>query len=335
MKVKGIMNVLYRPAPEFEHILRASEAAGNPLDLMTPESVLEIRRFREAESRHFLRAIPSLEVRDVSLPVPGRGIPLRIYRPLTAKRAERMPILVFMHGGGWTLGSLQTHDNIAKALAAKTPAIVVAVDYRLAPEHPFPAGIEDAFAALEWVSLNARALGGDPARIGLAGDSAGANIATVIARRARRAGLPLAYQALFYPSTDLSHFESSSHAEFGRGYLLTNESLRRFRDFYLRDERDWTHPEASPLLADDEEFAGLPPSLVLVAGCDPLRDEGIAFARKLDASGVPVKLQVMENMIHGFLRFYNTDSKATALVESILDGIACDVREGFQLAVEA
>lgn len=329
-----IVKTQYRPAPEFEHILKASAATGNTLDVMTPESVLEIRRFREEEAQHFLRPIPFLEVRDFAISVTGRRIPLRIYTPLAAKY-ERLPILLFMHGGGWTLGSLQTHDNITRALAAKTPAIVVAVDYRLAPEHPFPAGIEDSFAALEWVVLNARTLGGDASCIGLAGDSAGANIAIAIARRAHRVGIELVYQALFYPSTDLSHFETASHAEFGSGHLLTNESLHRFRDFYLRDPRDWTNPEASPLLADDDQFACLPPSLVLVAGCDPLREEGIAFARKLEANGVPLKLQVEKGAIHGFLRFFNTDTRATDFVESILDGISRDIREGFQVAVEA
>ncbi len=231
------------------------------------------------------------EVADVDL----GGIPARVYRP---GADGRLPPVVYLHGGGWVVGSLESHDPLCRALAAHVPSVVVAVDYRLAPEHAFPAAVEDAWAATQWVSRNAAELGADPNRLVVAGDSAGGNLAAVVALRARDAGLPLALQVLIYPVTD-ADLDSSGYARLGEGLNLTRAKMEWYWGRYL-DGADGTHPEASPLRAAD--LAGLAPALVQTAEYDPLADEGAAYARRLREAGVPVTLTVYEGQIHGFIR---------------------------------
>lgn len=322
------MNLPYRPAKVMQDILDLVVKLGNPLDSMTRQTVAEIRQQREQEALLRLAPIPIESVHDELVPAPDRHVPIRIYRPITEPEQNKtLPILIFIHGGGWTLGSVNTYDNITRALASKIPSIVVSVNYRLAPEHPFPAGLEDAFAVTQWVAKNAKVIGGSPDKIALAGDSGGGNIATVAARMAAKTGVHIALQALFYPSTDIASTEYPSYEQYGSGYLLTKEAVERFRDFYLPNQSDWTCPNVSPLRSDSADFALQPPSFILVCGCDPLRDEGIAYAEKLREHGIDVRLHICGDMIHAFLGFFNMKPAASAVIEPILDDICRHIRE--------
>ncbi|MDA8267491.1 MAG: alpha/beta hydrolase [Actinomycetota bacterium] len=259
-----------------------------------------------AEARELLAAgaalarQPSSPVssQDRSIPGPGGTIPVRIYRP-EATGTEPLPIVVYFHGGGFVLGGLDSHDPLCRQLAAGVPATVVSVDYRLAPEHPFPAAVDDATAATRWAADVAPSLGADPSRLVVAGDSAGGNLAAVVARRAARAGTPsVALQVLAYPVTDFTG-SHPSHAENGEGYFLTTDDMVWFMQNYLPDGTDVHDPDISPLFAED--LSGLPPALVITAEFDPLRDEGEAYARRLADAGVPVELERYPGMIHGFV----------------------------------
>lgn len=233
---------------------------------------------------------------DISVPGPGGAIPVRVYRP--SDEAGR-PLVVFFHGGGWVIGDLESHDGTCRALANASGAVVAAVDYRLAPEHPFPAAVEDAVAATRWLVDHAGDLGADGSRVAVAGDSAGGNLAAVVAITARDAGGPdLAFQLLVYPATD-ARGGYPSLTENAQGYLLTENSMRWFYGHYAPDPADW---RASPILAD---LSGLPPALVMTAGFDPLRDEGAAYAEALRAAGVEAELINYEGMIHGFFGMSN------------------------------
>lgn len=234
---------------------------------------------------------------DRDIPGPAGPLPIRIYRADDAP--ARPPALVYFHGGGWVVGSLDSHDGDCRMLARITGAVVVAVDYRLAPEHPYPAAPDDATAAFEWVSKNSADLGTQPGRVAVMGDSAGANLAIVVATRARDGGSvpPPIAQALVYPATDM-RLTSLSHELFDTGFFLTHDDMVWFRDHYLPPGMDLEHPEVSPLLAP--RVAGLPPTRIWTAGFDPLRDEGEAYAERLRAAGVPVQLRREPAMIHGF-----------------------------------
>jgi acetyl esterase len=205
---------------------------------------------------------------------------------------------------------------------------VVSVDYRLAPEHPFPAAVEDAHLALEWVARNADDLGGDARRLAVGGDSAGGNLATVVARRARQEQFPVVYQALFYPSTDVSRTDRPSFQQYGQGYWLTTRAVETFRSFYLPDPDRWRHPDASPLLAPEKDLRLLPATLVLTAGCDVLRDEGQEYADRLAALGVPVVDRLEPELIHAGLNLFNSPfyPEASRRVEPIVESLAFAIR---------
>ncbi|MGI6083307.1 MAG: alpha/beta hydrolase [Limnochordia bacterium] len=229
--------------------------------------------------------------------IPGLGGPLniRVYRP---KRQLPLPVLVYAHGGGWVLNDLDSHDHVCRALANAAECAVVSVDYRLAPEHRFPAAADDVYATTCWVAENAASFGGDGDRIAVGGDSSGGNLAAVAALMSRDRGKPgICYQLLVYPITDYS-FDTPSYEEFAEGYFLTRENMMWFWRHYLGDEADGRHPYASPLRAAD--LSGLPPAFVITAECDPLRDEGEAYARRLREAGVEVVLKRYEGMIHAF-----------------------------------
>jgi acetyl esterase len=240
-------------------------------------------------------AEPVAYVEDRAVPGPAGEIPVRAYRP---SDEALLPVLVWFHGGGWTIGSLETHDLTCRSLANAVGCIVVSVDYRLAPEHKFPSAADDAFAATQWVEDHAGELGGDPNRIAVGGDSAGGNLAAVVSLLAREAGGPdLRFELLVYPVTD-HEFESPSMHENATGYFLELESMRWFYNQYLRDERDGADWRFSPARADD--LSGLPPAFVLTAEFDPLRDQGEAYARRLEAAGVPVEARRYDGVFHGF-----------------------------------
>jgi acetyl esterase len=241
---------------------------------------------------------PDVEVahiEDRRVPGPAGEIPVRVYRP---EAGSTLPALVYFHGGGWVIGSVETHDGSCRDLANRIGCVVVSVDYRLAPEHPYPAAAEDCFAATKWVSENAVELGIDPARIGIGGDSAGGNLTAVVALMARdRGGPALRHQLLVYPVTD-ADFSRASYRENAEGYLLTTKAMEWFWGHYVPDPAQRRDAYASPLRAAD--LSGLPPAFVLTAEYDPLRDEGEALAGRLAQAGVETRLTRYDGAIHGF-----------------------------------
>ena len=251
---------------------------------------------------------PRVEVARVSdrkIPGPGSEIGVRVYSPRATPTDERLPIVMHYHGGGWVLGDLDTHDAIPRYYCKHADAIVVSVDYRLAPEHKFPAAVDDSFAALSWALDHARELGANPDRVAVTGDSAGATLSTVVCQIAKARGGPrIAFQALAYPAIDMdltAHY--ASRRQFGGGeYFLSFADMEWFASLYLSNPaREAKDPRASPLVSRD--LAGLPPALVVTAGFDILRDEGKAYADRLAAAGVPVEYHCFEGTIHAFLTF--------------------------------
>ena len=248
-----------------------------------------------------------LDVEVTEVQVAGRDA--RLFVP--AGVPSPSPLLVYFHGGGWVVGSPATHDPACRLLADQARVRVLSVDYRKAPEHRFPAGVEDASAAFLWAVEHAAELGADPDAIAVGGDSAGGNLAAVVSRRARDAGGPLpAFQLLIYPATDFSRPRRPSHAEFGSDYLLTIERMDWFEDQYVPDAGDKHHPDASPLLAGD--LSGLPPAHIATAVADPLRDEGEEYAAMLRASGVPATVQRHPHL-HGFFSITASPSARRAI----------------------
>lgn len=230
------------------------------------------------------------------IPGPAGPIPIRVYRSEVGPAGDP-PVIVFFHGGGWVVGSLDTHDGDCRMLARITGAVVVSVAYRLAPEHPYPAAVADALAAYRWAVRNTRALRAGP-DVAVMGDSAGGNLAAVVSAAARDLGgpVPLA-QGLVYPATDM-RMAAPSHEQFAHGLFLTRADVLWFRDQYCPDPAQWTLPQASPLLLPD--CSGLPPTRIWTAGFDPLRDEGEAYGARLAAAGVPTVVRREAAMIHGF-----------------------------------
>jgi acetyl esterase len=258
-------------------------------------------------------------VNNLVAETPTGTIPVRVYRPVGAAADMPLPALVYFHGGGWVIGDLETHDVLCRQLTAEAGIEVVAVDYRLAPEAKFPAAADDAWAATQWVVANAGRLGIDAKRIAVGGDSAGGNLAAVVALMACDAGAPaIAFQVLLYPVTDVST-ERRSYSDFADGYLLTRDSMRWFVDHYLASKdqaRDW---RVSPLLAPS--LTGLPPALIVTAGFDPLRDEGEAYARALRDAGVRVDYICYGGMLHGFVpmgRLLDTGNRAVSHIATSL-----------------
>ncbi|WP_342246690.1 alpha/beta hydrolase [Pseudomonas sp. OTU5201] len=251
------------------------------------------------------------EVRNLRLAGAEGELDARLYRP---EDREDLPLLVFFHGGGFVIGNLDTHDNLCRSLARLTGAVVVSVGYRLAPEHRFPAAPHDCYRATCDLVERARELGFDASRLALAGDSAGANLAIAVSRLAQiRKGPRIASQCLFYPATD-ARCESASQREFAEGYFLTREQMQWFWRQYLPRAEQGDDALASPLRA--EELAGLPPTTVFSAEYDPLRDEGEAFARRLEQAGVKTRLERCAGMIHGFISMAAFVSGAQAVLES-------------------
>lgn len=277
-------------------VYKAFQEAGRPAyETLTPD---------EARAYYFAARVvtnpepPELaEVQELAIPAPHGAIPARLYRPLRLPDGPA-PVLVFFHGGGWVIGNLDTHDIVCRKLAQEGELIVISVDYRLAPEHKFPAAVDDAMGAAQWVADNAAALGVDAARLSVGGDSAGGNLAAVVALAARDGkGPAIAGQVLIYPATDFS-MSHPSHSEPETSVLLTHSVIRWFRDHYLgsaADVHDW---RASPARA--ETLAGLPPAYVLTAGADPLRDEGNDYALRLREAGVAVTYRHFPGQFHGF-----------------------------------
>jgi len=246
-------------------------------------------------------------VEELLVPGPAGPIPIRVYTPISAGSGP-LPALAFFHGGGWVTGNLDTHDGACRGLANRSGCLVVAVDFRCAPEHRFPAAAEDCWAVVSWLGERGSALGADPSRLAVCGDSAGGNLAAVMALRSRdRGGPPLVAQLLVYPVLD-HNLDTASYLANGTGYGLTREAMRWYWEQYLGEAGDGLSPDASPLRAAD--LSGLAPALVIVCELDPLLDEGRAYAARLAAAGVPVEEIVESGMIHGHLRMQGVISRA-------------------------
>jgi acetyl esterase len=266
--------------------------------MLTPETLQlgapELRRL--SKQRPALGAVTEVgRIENRNIPGPAGEIPLRIYWP---KGADPRGLLVFFHGGGWVMCDLDSHDPTCRALTQGAGCVTVSVDYRLAPEHRFPAAPEDCYAATRWAAANARELGADASRVAIGGDSAGGNLTAAVALMARERGGPrLVHQLMVYPVTDLA-FQTASFKENAQGYMLTDEAMFWFRDQYVSNPRDARDPLASPLAARD--LSGLPPATVITAEFDPLRDEGEAYGARLGQAGVAADVKRYDGVIHGF-----------------------------------
>jgi acetyl esterase len=298
--------------PQARALLRLIEEKGlPPTETLSPEQARAVYR----ERRTFTQPEPPPvgSVRDIEARGPAGPIPLRSYRPAGSNADAVLPVLVYYHGGGWVIGDLDTHDTLCRQLANLSGCAVIAVDYRMGPEHRFPAAVDDCIAATRWVRANAGALKVDPGRLAVGGDSAGGNLAAVVALAARDSGdLPIAFQLLIYPATDQRR-GAPSHTSNGEGYLLTRETMNYFHDHYITDpaqDLDW---RASPLLHTDH--ARLPPAFVLTAGYDPLRDEGLQYAQKLSDAGTRAALVSFERQIHGFILMGRVIDEANVAVQ--------------------
>ncbi len=261
-----------------------------------------------------LPRVPLARVEDLQIPaVDGGPLAARLY----ADSHERLPVLLYLHGGGFTIGSLETHDSLCRQLALRTGAAVMALDYRLAPEHRFPTAVDDVWQAMDWLRAEGDRLGLDVSRMAVGGDSAGGTLAAVAALHARDIGQRLAMQLLITPGTS-AHQDSPSHQEFASGYLLEAAGIRWFFDHYIdwSERTDWRF---SPLNADDAD--GVAPACVILAECDPLVDEGVMYADKLRAAGVAVELEICRGMTHDFIKMGRALPQALAAIELASDAL--------------
>jgi acetyl esterase len=294
--------------PEIRALLDQQAASGRPP--LHRQSVAQARAFHTGDAAALNgEAVHVAAVADRAVPGPGGDLRARVYTP---RGAPPFPIVVFFHGGGWVVGTLDTYDPLCRALAAAVPAVVVSVDYRLAPEHRWPAAVEDAYAATLWASRHAAELGGAQHRLAVAGDSAGGNLAAVVALGARdRGGPAIAFQLLVYPALDAAG-DTGSWREHADGFYLTAAGMRWYWDHYLGGA-DGAAPDASPLRA--AFLGGLPPALVVTADHDVLRDEGEAYAARLREAGVAADVRRVEGVVHGFFRWRAVTGAADAALQ--------------------
>jgi acetyl esterase len=263
------------------------------------------------------RPAPIGEIVDRTIEGPGGRLRVRVYRPAGAAAAP-LPAILYLHGGGWVMGSLEGYDLASRYLCARSGCVVVVPDYRLAPEHRFPAALDDTVAAFRWLVGDAADLGIDPARLVIAGDSAGGNLAAAAARRLRGDARQACLQWLIYPVADLA-FDSASFRSCGEGFLLTRAAMEWFRGHYLNDLVEIADPQASPL--QETDLSGLPPALVYTAGFDPLRDDGRAYADRLTAAGVKTIHREFESLPHGFVGLRGTIQAAARAMDDMLAGL--------------
>lgn len=306
--------------PQAQAVIDRTLAAGRPPlhTLPAPEARAAYRAMRKPLQPD---PPPVAAVEDRDIPGPHGPVGLRLYRPQGARPDEALPALIYIHGGGFVVGDRDTHDVLCRSLANQAHCAVVSVDYHLAPEHKFPAAVDDCIAAAGWVAREAAALGIDPRRIAIGGDSAGGNLATVTAIAARDAGGPrLAFQLLIYPTT-ADPFETESGKTLSRGnYLLTRDLIKHWEESYLRGPEDYDDWRRAPLHAPD--LSHLPPAFVLTCGYDPLHDEGKAYADRLRAAGVPVRYTCYEGMVHGFIMMGRVVDAANRAVSECAEALA-------------
>ncbi len=307
--------------PQVEHILQLARQTANPEYWeMTPQAARALHNQKAA----ILDAKPEPVYRAEDRAVPGASgdIPVRVFTPRASE--EPLAVLVWLHGGGHVIGSLDSYDSLCRQLALRADCMVVSVGYRLAPEHKFPAAVEDSFAALKWVGEQAGSLGADARRMAIGGDSAGGNLAAVAAILAREGGgPPLAFQLLVYPPTAPFPDSASQHA-LSDGYLLTRKHILWFQGHYLRSDDDRRDFRYAPLLCPN--LSGLPPALVIVAEYDPLRDEGIAYAKRLREAGNQVELMDYPGMVHPFFSM----SGAVDVARQAIADAAAALRRAFR-----
>ncbi|WP_332824973.1 alpha/beta hydrolase [Ramlibacter sp.] len=298
--------------PQAQALMKLMEERGvPPTHTLSPADARAFYR----ERRTFTQPAPPEvgAVRDLEARGPAGPIPLRSYRPAGSSPDAVLPVLVYYHGGGWVIGDLDTHDVLCRQLCNLSGCAVVAVDYRLGPENRFPAAVDDAVAAARWVSAQAAALKVDASRLAVGGDSAGGNLAAVVALAAREAGdLAVAFQLLIYPATDQRR-GWPSHTTNGQGYVLTKDSMDYYHDHYIADKAQDLDWRASPLLHPD--LSKLPPAFVLTAGYDPLRDEGLQYAHALTVAGTRATLVNFERQIHGFITMGRVIDEANVAVQ--------------------
>jgi acetyl esterase len=290
--------------PEARAYLDHMASLGVPT--LAEQGAVEARRLNNLRAPSLAGELEEVAlIEDGRLPGPGGQIPFRLYSPAPDRT---LPALLYVHGGGWVVGDLDTHDSVCRALARRAECVVLALDYRLAPENPFPAAVDDVWAGLNWLRDHAAEVGADAGRIAVGGDSSGGNLSAVLAQRARdRDGPKLAAQVLIYPVTDCD-FETASYRDAATGYGLTRDSMLWYWNQYLPDEARRVSPEASPLRAAD--FSGLPPALVITCKLDPLASEGAAYADALRSVGVRVEHVHEPDMIHAYIRMAGVISRA-------------------------
>jgi acetyl esterase/lipase len=290
------------------------------LDALPMASIAEVgyQGVRDAIRERLAAMPPPAELPRVEDRTITGGIKTRIYWPVSDP--SDLPVVVFYHGGGWVIGDLDSHDATARAIAGGVGAVVVAVDYRLAPEHPYPAAVDDAFAALKWVSEHAAELGADPSRLAVAGDSAGGNLAAVVSQLARDAGgPPVKFQLLWYPATTLD-FALPSMTENADAPVLTAADTFAFLELYLKGHDADARP-ATLAPANAESLAGLPPAYIATAQYDPIRDDGVRYAELLRAAGVPVEHHNAETLVHGYVSFGIAVPAAAEAVAKALEAV--------------
>ncbi|MGA4995216.1 alpha/beta hydrolase [Nonomuraea bangladeshensis] len=303
--------------PQIQTVL--DDLAATPAPAANTLTVAENRAAGLAFASFAGDVVPVREVRDMAFRNGDHDVPIRIYASETIRTGSPAPVTVFFHGGGWVFGDLDTQDHFARVVATRSKTIVVSVDYRLAPEHRFPAAVEDAYAALRWVEQNADAFGADPKRIALFGESAGGNLAAVAAQEAKRRGGPtVTFQALAYPATDRFD-DSASMYDYAAGPLLTRPWLEWFWGAYLNTPDEGADPRVSPLRAED--LTGLPATFIVTAELDLLRDQGIRYADALREAGVPVTHRAVEGVPHAFLSFTRDVQISRDVLNEIGDAI--------------
>ena len=295
--------------PHLAGVLQMMAGSGaKPIAEGTPEEGRAAYLALTAGSLTPEQRVPVASVQDTTVPGGAGAVPSRIYRP---EGAGPFPTVAYFHGGGYVIGNLDTHDNMCRSICRGAQAVVVSVDYRLAPEHPFPAGIEDAVAAAQWIVANARELGGSD-RVAVAGDSAGGNFSAVVAQQLRDAGTPLAAQFLIYPAVDHAAAVYPSAEQNGKGYFLEAETMAWFYNHYAGGYADTMDPRLAPLQA--QSLANLPPAVIVTAEFDPLRDQGAAYAEALRATGGQAELIEGAGMIHGFFDMGRWSPGAQAVI---------------------